>query len=147
MGADRLAREWDERHADTLAATIEPSPSSLMFQELGPAPAISSESSHFFPQGANKENTARLFPARRTRPTLRPDGSITMLALVPNYLFLSVPPLLYRPAVSNLTNLASRNKRIEHLLDASTTTDGILVACANPTNHVFWRADGGWRGI
>jgi len=67
---DRLVREWDERRTDmlqtdhnrSLAATIELSLSSPMFQELGPEARDLLGVVAFFPRGIDENNTDWLFP-------------------------------------------------------------------------------------
>ena len=67
---DRLVSEWDERHTDmlqieynkSLAATIELSLSSLMFQELGSNARDLLGVVAFFPQGVDENNLDWLFP-------------------------------------------------------------------------------------
>ena len=102
---NRLGREWDERRTDmlqtdynkSLAATIELSLSSLMFQRLGSNARNLLEVVAFFPQGVDEKNFDWLFPTIANRKNIfdkfcvlslmyRSDGSVTMLAPLRHYL-------------------------------------------------------------
>ena len=102
---DRLAKEWDEHRTDvlqtehnqSLAATIELSLSSLMFQELCPEARDLLGVIAFFPQGIDENNLNWLFPTISGRKnifdkfcvlslTYRSDGFVTMLAPLRDYL-------------------------------------------------------------
>ena len=102
---NRLVREWEQRqtgllkteHNKSLAATIELSLSSTMFQELGSNARDILGVIAFFPQGVDENNLGWLFPTISNGTVLldkfcvlsltyRSDGFITMLAPLRDYL-------------------------------------------------------------
>ena len=104
-GTDRLIAEWarrrtavlDAKHSKSLAATIEVSLASPMFQELGPDAREFLEVVAFFPQGVEEKNIHWQYPTVSSAPkmldefcvlslTYRNNGFITMLAPLRDHL-------------------------------------------------------------
>jgi tetratricopeptide (TPR) repeat protein len=158
---DRLAQEWDARRTqvlqtdynESLAATIDLSLASPMFQELGPDARDLLGVIAFFPQGIN-ENLDWLFPTISDRRsvfdkfcvlslTYRRGGFITMLAPLRDYLRPEDPttsPLLHvtkecyferlsvdlnpdSPGYEEARWIMSDDVNVEHLLDVFTSID------------------------
>ena len=114
--ANRMTREWKRQrtgvlraqHSGSLAATVEISLASSMFQELGPDARELLGVIAFFPHGVDEKNIEWLFPTISDGPavfdsfcilslTYRGNGFIMMLAPLRDYLCLRDPqssPLL-----------------------------------------------------
>ena len=98
---NRLAGEWDRRRIDvlhtrynkSLAATIELSLASPMFQELGPNARELLGVIAFFPQGIDEKNLEWLFPTIPDRAKTFDDFCVLSLTYQSNGFFTMLAPL------------------------------------------------------
>ncbi|KAF9793344.1 hypothetical protein BJ322DRAFT_1034115 [Thelephora terrestris] len=173
---DRLVKEWEERqtgvlqteHQTSLAATIELSLASLMFQKLGPDAMGILGVVAFYPQGIDEKNLEWLFPTVSDRTHIfdklcmlslayRSNGFITMLAPLRDHLRPKDPktsPLLCTTKGCYFARLStkfdtqegrwimSEDVNVEHLLDvfasADPSSDDVWYACARFMGYLWW---------
>ena len=156
----RLTRDWESHrtamlrtdHNDSLAATIELSLASPMFQELGPHARPFLEIIAFFPQGVGENNLNWLFPTISNRRdifdklcvlslTYRSNGFATMLAPFRDHFYPKDPKsshllcitkehyfshLLVDPGKPNpeeMQWITSEDANVEHVLDVFSSID------------------------
>ncbi|KAF9793337.1 hypothetical protein BJ322DRAFT_121064 [Thelephora terrestris] len=173
----RLVKEWEGRRTETLrkehqtslAATIELSLASPMFQKLGPDAMGILGVVAFYPQGIDEKNLEWLFPTVSDRTHIfdklcmlslayRSNGFITMLAPLRDHLRPKNPmtsPLLCTTKGCYFVRLLiefdtqegrwimSEDVNVEHLLDVFTSadpsSDDVWDACARFMDYLGWR--------
>jgi len=163
----RLATEWEKRRTSVLQtehATIELSPASPMFQQIGHDARALLGVVAFLPQGVGEDNLNWLFPTITNITDVfnnfcilslayRSNGSITTLAPLRDYLSPKDPmssPLfctIKECCFARMSNfgetrwVASEEANVEHLLDVFTKFDGdssnVWGACTNFMRHFF----------
>ena len=173
----RLAREWEQRrtgvlrtkHNESLAATIELSLASPMFQKLGPNARDLLAIVAFFPQGVDENNLDWLFPTIPNRSTIfdefyslsltyRSNGFITMLVPLRDYLCPEDPlssPLLCAARDHYFTRLSTkldpnapgfRETRWIALEDSNVEHLLNVLMSINTNSNEVWRACDGFLG-
>ena len=170
---DRLGREWGKRrtsmlrteHNSSLAAAIELSLTSPLFQELGPNARGLLEVVAFFPQGVNEDNHDWLFPSIPNRTdifdkfcilslTHRSGGFTTMLAPLRDYLspkdpgssaLLCATKERYFARVSvDIDPMGSNFRESEWITSEDANVEHLLdiFATADGNSDILWRACG-----
>ena len=171
----RLISEWGRRrtsvlqtqHSKSLAAAIELSLASPLFQELGPDARELLGVVAFFPRGIDENIFGDFFPTIFDKfcilsLTYRSNGFITMLAPLRDYLspkdpksssllcsvkklyflLLSIPLDPNKPSFGEARWIVSEDTNVEHLLNIFTTVDAnsdrVWDACFNFMNHLYW---------
>ena len=168
--SNRLAREWERRrtgvlrtkHDGSLAATIELSLASPMFQKLGPNARELLSIIAFFPQGVDENNINWLFPMISNRSTIfdefhtlsltyRSNGFITMLVPLRDYLHPEDPlssPLLCAAREHYFTRLSAKIRPTAPGFKETrwiTSEDANVEHLLNVLMSIDANSDGVWR--
>jgi hypothetical protein len=154
---DRLSQEWDARRTqvlqtdynNSLAAAIELSLSSPMFQELGPDAKGLLGVVAFFPQGVDKNNLDWLFPTISDRKNIFNKFCVLSLTYKEtassqcwrhSETTFDLSP--GRPGYEEARWITSEDVNVEHLLDVFTSvevgSDNVWNTCANFMGHLCW---------
>jgi len=154
-GTNRLTDEWERQRTGvlhvqrnkSLAATIELSLASPMFQDLGPDARDLLGVTAFFPQGVDENNLDWLFPTINGRKAIfdkfcvlslayRNDSFITMLALLRDHLRPKDPMLI--PLLHSTKGHYFSRLSVDVFTTVDVTSGDVWGACADFMKHLLW---------